>query len=108
MTAKVVRKGKAPMTRGRGDLGKGRIGTHWADCHEVHHDCALARLEQARAELEFQMELVAEAGAAISLARRWLEKQGALDVDGEEALQGLRDWEDRNDVHEPPDGVAGT
>lgn len=33
-------------------MAKGGNGSHWEGCYEAHHDCAVAALVEARAEVE--------------------------------------------------------
>lgn len=71
---------------------------HWDGCEHVHLSCALAALDSARVALDWNQELVAEAGSVVSLARATIEALPDRTLAQDEALQGLIDWEDRCDA----------
>lgn len=86
---KLSRTGRAPDPRGK---------THWEGCEEVHLECALYWLEKARKDLDWHRDVVAECGAAVSLARATLEALENRTLQQDECLQGLIDFEDRLDA----------
>ena len=75
-----------------------RAREHWPGCEEVHLPCALRELGMARADLEWHADVLAEAGAAVSLARATFEAMPEKTLQQEEAMQGLIDLEDRLDA----------
>lgn len=54
-----------------------RIRTHWEDCEQSHHECALAKLEAARKELSSLRGRVEVDPTALRLAKEMVDQPDA-------------------------------